>query len=100
VLLFLDQRADGTLRVCISLGKFSTPIRPWGSAVRPLPEDDGRPAGGAAAAAAALGAGPRLEFKARIREGRQPGLTRPALLSTWPRAGRYPERHQEFRSPR
>jgi subtilase family serine protease len=111
VLLFLDQRADGTLRVMhFYLGKFSIVTDPASGdlvAVRPLPEDvTVIPPAGAAAAGVALGAvGRGLEdFKARIRqkagEARpltaRPSVALPLTSAALPAAG-LSERHQEFR---
>jgi subtilase family serine protease len=110
VLLFLDQRADGTLRVMhLYLGKFSIVTDPASGdlvAVRPLPEDvTVVPPAGAAAAGVALGAVGRglEEFKARIREkagearplSARPSLALPLASASMP-AG-ISERHQEFR---
>ena len=110
VLLFLDQRADGTLRVMhLYLGKFSIVTDPASGdlvAVRPLPEDvTVVPPAGAAAAGVALGAvGRELEeFKARIREKAgearplpaRPSVALPLTSASMP-AG-ISERHQEFR---
>jgi hypothetical protein len=111
VLLFLDQRADGTLRVMhFYLGKFSIVTDPASGdpvAVRPLPEDvTVIPPAGAAAAGVALGAvGRGLEdFKVRIRqkagEARpltaRPSVALPLTSAALPAAG-LSERHQEFR---
>jgi hypothetical protein len=111
VLLFLDQRDDGTLRVLhFYLGKFSVITDPGSGdlvAVRPLPNEVAVIAPpGAAAAGIALGAVGRGldEFKARIRE--KAGEPRPLTMRASPGlqlssarrpAGGLVERHQDFR---
>jgi hypothetical protein len=111
VLLFLDQRADGSLRVLhFYLGKFSIITDPATGdlvAVRPLPEEVTIIAPpGAAAAGIALGAVGRGldEFKDHIRrragEARpltaRPSVALPLASATIPPDGTT-ERHQEFR---
>ena len=111
VLLFLDQRADGSLRVLhFYLGKFSIITDPATGdlvAVRPLPDEVTIIAPpGAAAAGIALGAVGRGldEFKDHIRhragEARpltaRPSVALPLASATIPPDGAT-ERHQEFR---
>src|SRR5262245_24604045 len=111
VLLFLDQRDDGTLRVLyFYLGKFSVITDPGSGdlvAVRPLPDEVAviAPPGAAASGIALAAVGRGLdEFKARIREkaGEPRPLTTRAspglqLSSARRPAGGVVERHQEFR---
>jgi hypothetical protein len=111
VLLFLDQRDDGTLRVLhLYLGKFSVVTDPASGdlvAVRPLPNEVAVIAPpGAAASGIALGAVGRGldDFKAHIRQKAgepRPLTTRPSpglqLSSAQRPAGGISERHQEFR---
>ena len=111
VLLFLDQRGDGTLRVMhFYLGKFSIVTDPASGdlvAVRPLPEEVTVIAPpGAKAAGVALGAVGRGldDFREHIRH--KAGEARPLtarssaalpLSSAMKPAGGISERHQEFR---